>query len=128
MTRPAGRAEKRRVAKTNLPGSLDIRFRKDGPQGTVRLTTTAADGTPITVFAQNQRGPIVNLRTDKAIGRDLGGQLYFDLDGVRGAIETEAELAGKSESERRPKAATDEPKLSVPRRRRTSAMVQVTAR
>ncbi len=99
------------ISEGDLPGSPDIRFRKDGPQGTVRLTTTAADGTPITVFAQNQRGLIVNLRTDKAIGRDFGSQLYFDLDGVRGAIGTEAELAGKSEPERRPKAATDEPKL-----------------
>lgn len=98
------------VTQGTLPDAPDIRFQQDGPAGTLRLATTASNGSEVIVAAQNRRGIYVDLTTGQAIGRDLGGQLYLDLDAVHDAIQDALPVA-EGEPERRPQAADDEPKL-----------------
>lgn len=94
-----------------LPDAPDISFEKDDPAGTLRLTARGSDGSEIVVVGQNQRGLYVDIRTGQSIGRDLGGQLYLDLDAVRDAIDDRAPQSSQGEPDGRPKAAADEPKL-----------------
>ena len=97
-----------------LPEAPDISFRKDDAAGTLRLTAKASDGTEIVVVAQNQKGLYVDLQTGNPIGRNLGGQLYLDLDAVQDAIQDATPESANNEPDGQPKAASDEPKLCPP--------------
>ena len=48
------------VTRGTLPDAPDIRFRRDGPAGTLRLARTLADGSERVALAQNQRGVYVD--------------------------------------------------------------------
>lgn len=72
------------VTEGTLPEAADIRYRRDGPAGLLRLARTLPDGGEAVVVAQNRRG--LYYAGDTAIGRDLGGQLYLDLDTVTVAL------------------------------------------
>ncbi len=74
------------VTQGTLPDAPGVRFKQDGPAGTLRLTATAADGSSVIVAAQNRGGIYVDVRTGEPLGRNLGGQLYLDSDSVRNAI------------------------------------------
>ncbi len=91
------------VTQGTLPDAPDIRFRRDGPAGTLRLATTLADGSEHVALAQNQRGVYVDVQTKEPLGRDFGEQLYLDLAAVQAA------LAPRERG--RPAAQSEEPQL-----------------
>lgn len=94
-----------------LPDAPEIAFRKDDPAGTLRLTTRLDDGSDAEILARNQRGLYVDADTGKPLGRNLGDQIYLDLDAVHEAIADASPQAARVEPDARPRAATDEPKL-----------------
>lgn len=59
------------ITQGTLPNAPNIHFEQDGPAGTLRLATTAADGSEIMVAAQNRGGLYVDVATGQAIGRNL---------------------------------------------------------
>ena len=99
------------VTSGTLPGAPDIRFDKDCPAGRLSLSTTAADGSAVKVEAQLQGGMYVDISSGVPIGRDLGDQLYLDLDTVRKVIEDTQTQTARGDPDEKPKAATDEPRL-----------------
>lgn len=72
------------VTEGTLPGAADVRYRRDGPAGLLRLARSLPDGGEAVVVAQNRRG--LYYAGDAPIGRDLGSQLYLDLDAVTVAL------------------------------------------
>ncbi len=60
------------VIEGTLPDEPNIRFKKDGPEGTLRITTKAVDGSDVFVIAHNSGGLYIDAKTDQPIGRDLG--------------------------------------------------------
>ena len=84
------------VTQGTLPDAPDIRFRRDGPAGTLRLATTLADGSERVALARNQRGVYLDVRTREPLGRDFGEQLYLDLAAVQAALAEGARPTGRS--------------------------------
>ena len=80
-----------------LPDAPGVRFRRDGPAGTLRLTATAANGEDVVVGAQSRRGVYVDIATGTPVGRDLGERLYLDADAVDGALYTALAARGETE-------------------------------
>ena len=98
------------VTQGTLPDASKIRFRRDGPAGTLRLATTLADGSERVALARNQRGVYVDVQTKEPLGRDFGEQFYLDLVAVQAAL---------APRERGRPAASLKSRSSAPRRRRT---------
>ena len=85
------------VTDGTLPDAPDIRYRRDGPAGTLRLARARDDGGEAVVVAQNRGGVVVDVATDEPLGRDLGGQLYLDLAAVTAALAPRARPAAADE-------------------------------
>ena len=106
------------VTQGTLPDAPDVRFRHDGPAGTLRLATTLADGSEVVALARNQGGVLVDVATKEPLGRDFGEQLYLDLAAVQAALaprERGRPAAPASEGQRCPAPVLDmqhEPKMS----------------
>lgn len=98
------------VTEGTLPDAPDIAFESDGPAGLLTLSTEA-DGQDATVEARNQGGVFVDVRSGQEIGRDLGGELFLELDAVMDVLQ-DAHEAQEDEGTK-PKAAIDddEPRL-----------------
>ena len=101
-----------------LPGAADIRYRLDGPAGLLRLARALPDGGEAVVVAENRRG--LYYAGDTAIGRDLGGQLYLDLDAVTVALAPRERSRRQATDDRRPTTGRG----SARTRRRISRMAR----
>lgn len=99
------------VISGTLPDAPDIKFRKDGPTGTLRLTAKAADGSDIVVRAQNHAGLYVDVRTGQGIGRDLGERLYLNSDAVQNAIHSALAPGQRYQPDPESESKNDDPKL-----------------
>ncbi len=99
------------VTQGALPDAPGVRFKQDGPAGTLRLTATAADGSSVIVAAQNRGGIYVDVRTGEPLGRNLGGQLYLDSDSVQNAIRAGLAPGQELTPDERPGSKDDDPKL-----------------
>lgn len=111
------------VTAGSLPGVPDIHFEKDGPAGTLRLTTKAGDGSDVMIVAENRRGLYVDVRTGQPLGRDLGEQIYLDNDAVDDAIPDELANGGRTNPARDRRRRTTS-RSFVPRLSRTPRMVR----
>ena len=94
-----------------LPDAPGVRFRRDGPAGTLRLAALAANGEDVVVGAQSRRGVYFDVATGKPIGRDLGARLYLDADAVDDALATALAARGETEPAVFFKPRDDEPKI-----------------
>ncbi len=74
------------VTEGTLPGAADIRYRRDGPAGILRLAWAKPDGDGAVVVAHSRGGIYYDAATDEPLGRDLGEQLYLDLAAVEVAL------------------------------------------
>jgi hypothetical protein len=99
------------VTEGTLPDAPDIRFKEDGPAGTLYLTAKAADGSYIFIRAQNRGGLYIDVRTGEPVGRSLGGQLYLDGDAVHDAIHARLAQGQEIAPDTRLDSKEDEPKL-----------------
>lgn len=100
------------VSEGTLPEMPDVAYHKDGPQGTLRLTTKASDGRDVFAGARrNTQGVYFDILTGQALGRDLGDTMALDKNAVRAAIDAAIAAQVKEDPERKPKAATDKPQL-----------------
>ncbi|WP_161607299.1 hypothetical protein [Methyloferula stellata] len=99
------------ITEGTLPDEPDIHFKKDGPAGTLRITTKAADGSDVFVMAHSRNGLYVDARTDQPIGRDLGEQLYFDFDAVHDALRAGLAPGQRLASDPNSEPKDDDPKL-----------------
>ena len=94
-----------------LPGAPGVRFRRDGPAGTLRLTATGADGSNVVVGAQSRHGVYFDVATGKPIGRDLGERLYLDADATDDALYSALAARGETEPGVLFTPRNDEPRL-----------------
>ncbi len=74
------------VTEGTLPEAADIRYRRDGPAGILRLAWAKPDGDEAVVVAHSRGGIYYDGATGEPLGRDLGEQLYLDLAVVEVAL------------------------------------------
>lgn len=97
------------IAQGTLPDHSDVSYRLDRPEGSLVLSANAADGSNISIRAQNRDGIFVDIATGTRIGRDLQGDLFLSWDAVQDAIEARKDPQAAIDPEAAQKS--DEPQL-----------------
>lgn len=98
-------------AQGTLPEHPDVSYRLDRPQGTLVLSTKAADGSDITIHAQNRDGIFVDVLTGTRIGRDLQGDLFLGWGAIEDAIQAREDNDPQARADAQSAPKSDEPQL-----------------